>query len=116
MNMTMSTASTIRIICALALACCAQCASAQCPDRASDLTPTIRALLMLERPEALTEEQWAKVIENPANRQDMQVVIYEQDRFDPCELPQGWWYVMYAGERPEGKEVGVVAEGDHLSE
>ena len=62
---------------------------------------------MLERPEALTEKQWAKVIENPANRQDMQVVIYEEDRFDPCELPKGWWYVMYAGKRPVGKEVRI---------
>lgn len=103
----MSTTSTIRIICALALACYAQCASAQCPVAASDLTPTIRALLMLEKPAVLTEEQWAKAIENPANRQDMQVVIYEEDRFNPCELPQGWWYVIYAGKRPVGKEVRI---------
>ncbi|WKZ66402.1 MAG: hypothetical protein QY325_00415 [Flavobacteriales bacterium] len=97
----------IKLFGAVVLVAIAQQTAAQCPDRSSDLTPTIRALLMMERPAVLTAEQWTKVIENPANRQDMQVVIYEEDRFDPCELPQGWWYVMHAGVRPKVKEVGI---------
>jgi hypothetical protein len=101
----MRSAFLIKLFSVLVLVSFTQHMAAQCPHGARALTPTIRALLMLEKPDALSEEQWTKVIENPANRQDMPVVIYEQDRFDPCELPQGWWYVIYAGERPEEKEV-----------
>jgi hypothetical protein len=115
MSMAMRSAFLIKLFSAVVLAAFAQRTAAQCPDGASALTPTIRALLMLERPAVITAEQWTKVIENPANRQDMPVVIYEQDRFDPCELPQGWWYVMYAGERPEEKEV-ILRNAHHNGE
>ena len=94
------------------LALAAPGAMAQCPDTDPALTPTIRALLMLEKPAALTEEQWTKVIVNPANRLDMDIVIYEEDRFDPCELPKSWHYVLYAGRRPKEKEF-VSAAGTH---
>jgi len=111
----MRSAFLIKLFSVLVLVSFAQQTAAQCPDGASDLTPTIHALRMLEKPAVLTEEQWTKVIENPANRQIMEVVIYEQDRFDPCELPQGWWYVMYAGERPEEKEV-ILRNAHHNGE
>jgi hypothetical protein len=104
----MKAASIIRSICVVMLACSVHCAAAQCTDLTSDLTPTIRALLMLEKPASLTEEQWIKVIENPANRAEMPVFIYKEDSFDPCELTQGWWYILIAGKRPAEKEVRLL--------
>ena len=86
--------------------------SAQCPDQApvtsEALTPTIRALLMLERPAALSVEQWTKVIENPDNHQDLQIKIYQEETIDPCEFPPNDWYIMLPGRRPAEKEIHVA--------
>ncbi len=84
---------------------------AQCPielSRMSELTPTIRALLMLERPATVSVEQWAKVIENPNNRQVLQIKIYEEETIDRCELPPGDWYILLPGRRPPEKEPFAV--------
>lgn len=88
--------------------CIAASLKAQCPLERNELTPTIRALLQLERPAALSVQQWEKVIENPDNLQDLRVKIYEEDRFGPCALPPADWYILLPGRRPPEKEVHVV--------
>lgn len=85
---------------------------AQCPAelaRASEpLTPTIRALLMLERPTTMSVEQWAKIIENPDNRHDLQIKLYEEETIDRCDLPPMDWYIILPGRRPPEKDPHLV--------
>lgn len=82
--------------------------SAQCPGdstgRRELLTPTVRALLMLERPATLSVEQWEKVIENPNNWMDLQIKIYEEETIDRCDLPAADWYIILPGRRPPEKD------------
>jgi|GEM_PF-3144159 len=90
--------------------------SAQCPDGPSSgnevLTPTIRALLMLECPAALSIPEWEKVIENPDNWQALQIKIYEEETIDRCELPPASWYILLPGRRPPEKEPLIVRKDE----
>jgi hypothetical protein len=109
--MTMRVPFFILLLCAPAFVC------AQCPDELSRntpaLTPTIRALLMLERPAAMSVEQWEKVIENPNNRQDLQIKIYKEETIDPCDLPPNDWYIILPGRRPPEKDPRVAVKSAH---
>lgn len=98
--------------------CASAAVSAQCPGKtqgASEvLTPTIRALLMLERPAVLSVAEWEKVIENPDNWQDLQVKIYEEESIDRCDLPPMDWYILLPGRRPPDKDPRLVASRSTL--
>ncbi len=78
--------------------------NAQCSPDSTLLTPTLRALLTLERPATVSVEQWEKMIENPANRLDLPITIYEEDTMDTRELPKAQWYILLPGRRPPEKQ------------
>ncbi len=77
---------------------------AQCPPADQLFTPTIRALLMLERPTTVSVAQWEKIIENPDNRHDLQIKLYEEETIDRCDLPPMDWYIILPGRRPPEKD------------
>ncbi|MBL7982590.1 MAG: hypothetical protein JNL52_12360 [Flavobacteriales bacterium] len=103
----------IVLFCMLTLACWATEAAAQSPAFSGELTPTIRALLMLEKPATVTEEQWVKIIDNPANRMDMPIIIYQEETIDLCDLPEGYWYLPLPGRRPLEKQPKLAPAGNN---
>jgi hypothetical protein len=90
----------------------AQCAGDPATSQQA-LSPTIRALLMLEKPATVNEEQWVKIIENPANRMDMPIMIYQEETIDLCDLPEGYWYLPLPGRRPLEKQPKLATAGNN---
>ena len=109
MNTAMEHPHLLKTLCLLALACVVSQATAQEGASPGELTPTLRALLMLERPATVTEEQWTRVIEQPANRLDLPITIYEEETIDLRELQKAQWYIMLPGRRPPEKQPQVAA-------
>ncbi len=90
--------------------------SAQCPgaphSTTGELPPTLRALLMMERPATMSVEQWKKIIENPGNWIDLPVKVYEEETIDLCELPSSIWCFILPGRRPPEKDPYLLPSTD----